>query len=542
MKYDLVVIGGGIIGTGVARDAALRGLQVALFEREDFASGTSSRSTRIIHGGLRYLERLELGLVYEALHERRRLLQNAPHLVEPLPFLFPVYRGKGHSLPVLWAGIGLYDLLNLRRGMPHHRLLPAGHALRLEPSLRPEGLKGGFLYHDAQCAFPERLCVENVIDAAAAGARIENHAPVVAIPVEGGQVRGVVVREQASGKEETVEADLVLNASGPWLDEVERLANPAAKPRLRRTKGIHVVVPRFTQHALIMETEDARRVFFAIPWGRYSLLGTTDTDYDGPSEAVAADEDDVSYLLRELRRVLNVELAERDILYTTAGLRPLRRQLGRSAGAVTRKHAILDHEATEGIRGLVTIVGGKITTFRHIAEDTVDFVFQKLGRPVPPCPTADRPLPGGNIYDWSSFRAVFQREAAASGLPPDVMDHWLRIYGVRSRLLLELVRGDASLSTPLEPGMPYTPAEVELSVREEFCGGLTDFMLRRSMWGLEAGQGYSARHRVAEEIGRRLGWGRRRIAQEAQEYEAVLRRMRSGALPAAMAAPSSHRD
>lgn len=539
MKYDLAVIGGGIVGTGVARDAALRGLRVALFEREDFGSGTTGRSTRIIHGGLRYLERLELGLVHEALHERRRLLQNAPHLVAPLPFLFPVYRGKGHSLPLLWAGIGLYDLLNLRRGMPHHRMLPPGQALRLEPTLRPEGLQGGFLYHDAQCAFPERLCVENVIDAAAAGARIENHAPVVAIPVEGGDVQGVVVHDPESGKDETVEAEVVLNASGPWLDDVERLANPGAKPHLRRTKGVHLVVPRFTQHALIMETEDARRVFFAIPWGRYSLLGTTDTDYDGPNEVVAADEDDVVYLLRELGGVLNIELEERDILYTMAGLRPLRRQLGRSAGAVTRKHEILDHEEIEGIRGLVTIVGGKITTFRHIAEEAVDFVFHKLGRRIPPCPTGDRPLPGGNIHDWASFQAVFREEAAAAGVGPEAADHWLRIYGVRSRLLLELVGTDSSLSKPMEPGMPYTPAEIELSVTEEFCGGLTDFMLRRSMWGLEAGQGYTARRLVADEIGQRLGWDERRVTREVQEYEAVLRRMRSGALAPPQSAPPS---
>ncbi|MBI2076789.1 MAG: glycerol-3-phosphate dehydrogenase [Euryarchaeota archaeon] len=530
MKFDLVVIGGGIIGTGIARDAALRGLKVALFEKDDFGSGTSSRSTRIIHGGLRYLEKLDFDLVHEALQERRRLLKNAPHLVEPLPFLFPVYKDHGHTLPVLWAGIGLYDVMNLRRGMPHHRLLPASHALRLEPSLRHEGLHAGFLYYDAQCEFPERICIENAIDAAAHAARIENHARVVGFLQEAAEVYGVRVRHTHDGREENVEASMVLNATGPWLDEVEHLYDPKAPGRLRRTKGVHLVVPRFNQHALIMETRDAKRVFFAIPWGEYTLLGTTDTDYEGPNEDAAADEDDVQYLLSEIRAQLSIVLKESDILFTTAGLRPLRRQTGRATADITRKHEFVDHELTEGRRGLVTVVGGKITTFRNIAEEAVDLVFHKLGRRCPPSATRNRPLPGGAVHDWPAFARQFRDEAQKAGMAPDLVARWLRVYGFRAKRVLQIIETDALQGERFLPLEPVVKAEVQLAVEEEFCDGLSDFMLRRSMWGLHAGQGYRARDAVATTLAGLLGWTEERRQEEIDVYVSVLGQMRSAAL------------
>jgi glycerol-3-phosphate dehydrogenase len=526
VEYDLVVIGGGIIGTGIARDAALRGLKVALFEKEDFGSGTTSRSTRIIHGGLRYLEKLDFELVYEALHERRHLLRNAPHLVKPLPFLFPSYRKKGHPFLQLWAGIGLYDAMNVRRGMPHHQMFAAAHALRLEPSLKKEGLRGGFLYYDAQCQYPERICIENVLDAAANGARIENHTTVVGFEQSGPEIHGVKIRD-LNGREETVPARLVLNVTGPWLDDVERLADAEAAPKLRRTKGVHLVVPRFTHHALIMETADATRVFFAIPWGEHTLLGTTDTDYEGTNEDVAADSDDVAYLLREIQQVLDVKLREADVLYTTAGLRPLRRQLGRSTADITRKHQIVDHESEDGRRGLLTIVGGKITTFRNIAQEVVDFVYAKMGKRAPPTRTVDEPLPGGRIQDWQAFAAVFQEDARAHDVPADVVEHWLNVYGARSRRLLEMARTDPALLERIAPGRPYVRAEASLAVEEEFCASLADFMLRRSMWGLSDDQGVDAMQRIAQELGRWLGWSQTDVEQNVRAYEQVLLRMRN---------------
>lgn len=524
MAYDLIVIGGGIIGTGIAREAALRGLKVALFEKDDFGSGTTSRSTRIIHGGLRYLERLELDLVSEALHERKRLLANAPHLVKPLPFLFPVYRDRGHPLAVLWAGIGLYDLLNIRRGMPHHRMLTADQAIRVEPALHPRGLKAGFIYYDAQCQFPERVCVENVIDAAAHGARIENHCPVVGLIREDGRVTGVRVRRPLDDEDEHVAARLVINAGGPWLDEVQRLLEPEAPSMLRRTKGVHLVVPRFNHHALIMETQDAKRIFFAVPWGEYTLLGTTDTDYEGRNEEVASEAADVEYLLHELNAVLAVDLKESDILFTTAGLRPLRREVGKHAGDVSRKHDFLDH-ARDGVEGFLTVVGGKITTFRNIAHEAVDLAERKLGVRHVPSPTIHRPFPGAQAHDWDKFQAAFSAEARDAGIPAVVAAHWLSTYGTRSRRLLELCQMHVRLREAVSPGEPVLLAEVAFAVDEEFCGSLSDFMLRRSMLGLRAGQGRAAIERVLEELAARLGWEADRVREERDAYVAQLARM-----------------
>lgn len=529
MAYDVVVIGGGILGTGVARDAALRGLKVALFEKHDFGSGTSSRSTRIIHGGLRYLEKLDFGLVYEALHERRRLLENAPHLVKPLPFLFPNYRGKGHPFTMLWAGIGLYDVMNIRRGMPHHKILLEVEALRMEPSLKREGLRGGFIYYDAQCEYPERICVENVVDAAAHGARIENHAEVADVLRNGNRIEGVRIR-RSDGSTDDVRAEVVVNAAGPWLDEVERLVTPKSEPKLRRTKGVHLVVPRFNHHALIMETEDAERIFFAVPWGDYTLLGTTDTDYYERNEDVSADDDDIEYLLREIQRILEVKLERKDILYTTAGLRPLRRQLGRSTADITRKHEIVDHALEDGTQGLLTIVGGKITTFRQIAQDAVDGVFAKLGRRAPPSPTLDQPLPGGATDDWDAFQRVFREDAAAIGIPLPAIAHWLRIYGTRSQRLVQLIQADPALAEPIAEDPTYLRAEIQFAVEEEFCGGLEDFLLRRSMWGLQAGQGVDARAAILRNLAPLLGWDEDTIAREEQHFLETIGKMRGRGL------------
>ncbi len=529
MAYDLVVIGGGILGTGVARDAALRGLKVALFEKHDFGSGTSSRSTRIIHGGLRYLEKLDFGLVYEALHERRRLLANAPHLVKPLPFLFPNYRGKGHAFAMLWAGIGLYDVMNIRRGMPHHKILLEDEALRLEPSLKREGLRGGFIYYDAQCEYPERICVENVVHAAEHGARIENHAEVVEVLRNGNRVEGVRIR-RSDGTIDDVRAEVTINAAGPWLDEVERLVSPSAEPKLRRTKGVHLVVPRFNHHALIMETEDAERIFFAIPWGDYTLLGTTDTDYYERNEDVYADDGDIEYLLREIQRILDVKIERKDILYTTAGLRPLRRQLGRATADITRKHEIIDNAVESDTQGLITIVGGKITTFRQIAEDAVTAVYEKLGRRAPPSATIDEPLPGGATKDWTAFQKVFRTDAVAAGIPLPAIEHWLRIYGTRSRNILALIQADPALALPITEDPTYLRAEVKFAVEEEFCASLEDFLLRRSMWGLQAGQGVDARGAILMELGPLLGWDAQALVREEQQFLETIGRMRGRGL------------
>lgn len=519
MVYDLLIIGGGIVGAGIARDATLRGLKVCLVEKEDFGSGTTSRSTRLIHGGLRYLSKYEFGLVYEALHERRALLKMAPHLVKPLPFLMPMYRGQGHSLPILWLGIATYDFMSPWRSVPHHRYLPSDLCLRLEPGLRPRGLRGGFLFWDCQCAYPERLCLENVLDAAARGAVVRNHTEVTNLLIANQQVVGVRARDRLTGVEEEIEARLVLNAAGPWLDEVERLHDPQAEPRLRRTKGIHLVVPKFTQHALIFETVEEDRVIFAIPWGDYTLVGTTDTDYESRNEDVHAEEDDVEYLLRELRSVMDVRLERKDILFTTAGLRPLKREVGKSTADISRSHEILDHEDEEGLGGLLTVVGGKITTYRNIAQDVTDYAMEKLGLRGEACRTHRLPLPGGRISDpWDAFVESVRAEAGRLAVSPTSALHLAQHYGARAFRVLDRVRKDPTLGHLLQEGHPEIRAEVGFAAEEEFARTLTDVLLRRLPLGLSEGQGKKVVLEVASDLARHLGWDAQREDQEVNEY------------------------
>lgn len=525
MEYDVAVVGGGIVGAGVARDAALRGLKVALFEKDDFGSGTTSRSTRLVHGGLRYLQHYDFALVHEALTERRTLLRIAPHLVRPLRFLLPVYKRRSLPLPLLWAGLLLYDYLQPRRGLPHHRYLPPGEALRIEPRLAVDGLRGAFEFYDGQCLYPERLCLENVLDAADHDASVSNHTEVVGFLEDAGRIRGVRVRNTLTGDERSVQARIVLNCAGPWIDEVERRAIPTAVPRLRRTKGVHLVVPRFVEHALLFGSRDGTRVVFAIPWGAYSLIGTTDTDYEGTNEDVRTQDDDVDYLLTELARVTSVRLARADVLYTTAGIRPLQRQLGRSTAAVTRREQVIDHEKVDGRAGLVTVVGGKITTYRAIAELVVDFLLEKLGYAHATCLTASTPLPGGHIQGaWDQFRDDVVREARRHDLDAEVGAHLADLYGAEAFAVLDAIHHHPSLGERIQNDGPWILAELEHAIVVEHATTLTDVLLRRVPIGLTADQGRRVAPRVAAFLGDRLRWAPGRREKELRDYYAALDR------------------
>ncbi len=524
VKYDLAIVGGGSSGGGVAREAAVRGLRVAGFEKDGVGSGRASRSTRLVHGGLRYLAHYDFALVREALQERAALLKIAPHLVRPVPFLMPVYRRRGHSRPLLWTGLVLYDFLKVRRGMPHHRFLPANACLRLEPTLKPEGLKGGFLFYDGQCLFPERLCLENVLDAADHDARVENHTKVVALERNGKTVHGVRIHHELTGDERDVEARLVLNCAGPWLDEIEKLWDPDRPAQLRRTKGIHLVVPRFNQHALIFETQD-NRVVFAIPWGDYTLIGTTDTDYEGANEDVRAEAEDVDYLIGEIERVLDKKLDRKDVLFTTAGLRPLPREVGIAASEITRRHAILDHEKENGMVGYATVVGGKITTYRAIADEVVSFAVRKLRFAPTPCMTNLHRLPGGRIEGrWVPFLQGVLDEAQRLRIPADVARHLADTYGAEAMGLLSVMHHRAELRTRIDPEGPWVYAQVDHAVVHEKARTLTDVMLRRLSIGLSKGQGKGVARNVADAMRHYVPWEAKRVTREVQGYLETLHR------------------
>ena len=376
---DVLVIGGGIVGTGIARDLALRGLKVALVEQRDLASGTSSRPTRLIHGGLRYLEMFDFALVRTDMREREALLQLAPHLVQPLRFLMPMY-GRGVLYRAkLQAGMQLYDALSFDKSLPTRQWLNKRQLLRIEPGLSPKELQGAWQFYDGQVSLVERLVIENALDAASEGGIVLTYARAERfITGDGGAVTGALVRDVFSGREVQARAPLTVNATGPWLDLTTAGIRPGKRPLLRLTKGVHLVTPPASRHAHVLFAHRDGRLFFVIPWLGYSLVGTTDTDYHGDPAEVAATEDDVEYLVDEARRVFPNGHFD-DIHYTYAGVRALVRTEHVNEGKVSRKHALHDHARHDGVPGIVSVVGGKITGYRAIAEEVGDLVARQFG-------------------------------------------------------------------------------------------------------------------------------------------------------------------
>lgn len=381
--FDLLIIGGGIVGAGVAWDASLRGLSCALVEQGEFASGTSSKTTKLIHGGIRYLEQLDFRLVRESLRERSILLSIAPQWIRPLPFLIPVHSGRPRPWPMICLGVWLYDGLAGNRRIGRYRFLDERQMEREEPRLAAAGYHRAVLYHDAQ--MDDVGLVMAVLKAAgAAGAVLRDHTPVTGLVREGGRVAGVETRDG-----EVVTARRIINATGPWADQVRRMADPQAKPLVRMSKGIHLVFPdRALRHALLVSSQRDNRIFFVIPWQGKTLLGTTDTDFSGDPADAKPEEADVEYLLTEVNRALpSFDFRREQILSTFAGVRPLIAQETKDPWAVTRSHRIYEEN------GLLTVIGGKFTTFRKIAEDVVDRLVRSFpDRTLAPCRTATEVL------------------------------------------------------------------------------------------------------------------------------------------------------
>lgn len=477
--HDVLIIGGGIIGAGLARDAARRGLAVALVEKKDFGWGTTGRSTRLIHGGLRYLEERDFGLVREALREREVLLRIAPHLVHPLPFLTPLYDGSRWTPGLVGVGMLLYDLLSYDKSLPCSRMLQAPEVLAREPGLRSTGLRGGALYYDAQIAYPERLCVENLLDAADHGARVANYARVEGFLREGERIAGAAVEDVLTGDRYEIRARWVVNAAGPWADAVATLAHPPAGRKLRLTEGVHLVVPSFTRHAIVLLAERDGRVFFVIPWAGMSLVGTTDTDFDRDLDTLSAPEQDVQYLVEETRKTFpQVDLDT--VHYTFSGVRPLFRQPSRtSPGATSRRHHLVDH-TPEGAPGLISIYGGKITVYRHIAEQATDLLCRLLKHRAP-CDTHLAPLPGLS-------------SAGGPGREADL--DW--------------------------------PSRLQQALAQEMVCHSADFLLRRTELGLRPDLGLPLVEAVARQIGAYYRWTESQIAADVATYREEVGRMQSG--------------
>jgi glycerol-3-phosphate dehydrogenase len=525
--YDVVIIGGGMAGAGAARDLAMRGVSVALIDKGDFASATTSLSSKLIHGGLRYLELFDFGLVRESLAERQRLQQLAPHLVKPLPFLVPIYRDSSRGLVKVRLGLRLYDWLTPGRDREHYRVLRPVDALSLEPAIRPDDLRGAGYYFDDLLLFPERLCLENVLSACRHGARAFNYCQLVEVVRDAhGTVAGVKARDLLTGTVATLGARLVVNAAGPWVDDIRALAGVTERgPHiLRRTKGIHCLLPRLTERAVYHSTADDRMIF-VIPWREFSLVGTTDSDFAGDLDRVWATRDEVDYLLDEVRRALpDPRVRTEEVAYTYAGVRPLSYEDGKRASDVSRAHRIV---AEAGGRFL-SVTGTKLTCFRSLAEQLGDRVMHTLGRRAP-ARTATRMLDGtdeerGRVeaHAWLDVSA----EMTSSGLDRDALETLVTNYGRAYPRLVDLAGKVPGGAERLCPTNADIVAALHHAVNEELTVSLQDFMLRRTGIGTSRCQGDDCAESIARRMGALLGWSARRLEAEVEAFHAHVARSR----------------
>jgi glycerol-3-phosphate dehydrogenase len=524
-KFDIAIVGGGITGAGIARDAALRGLSVALLEKGDFGSGTSSKSSRMIHGGLRYLRQRHVSLVRESLRERGVLLKIAPHLAHPFPFLLPIYGSGMEERLQLKVGLTAYDLLAGRYRLERHRMVSRQEVLQEEPALPPDGLQGALRYFDC-VVHDARLTLATARSAARQGAAVANYVQATALEREEQRVVGVHFRDLLSGRTGVLRARVVVNAAGPWCDELRAMTS--LPPMLRPTKGVHIVLPHHrlpVTNIVIFFHND--RSLFAVPKEGWTYVGTTDTDYRGDPGQARTDADDVAYLLKAVNTTFpGRAVVPGDIVSTWAGVRPLVAE----EGAPTPSDVSRDYEIKNELPGLVSIAGGKLTTYRSMAQDLLDRLVAGEGRRLDwsprPCCTADLPLPGGDFQDFESYSegAVAALEEGW-GLSPTVASRLVRTHGTEHVKILAYGLRDKGLLEPLTSRVAVLRAEALYTVEEEMAVTLEDFLARRTdlmLFDPSGKKGLDAAPPAARLMGGVLGWGWRARREQLRRYgEAV---------------------
>ncbi len=510
--FDILVVGGGITGAGIARDAALRGFKTGLIDKGDFASGTSSKSSKLVHGGVRYLEMFEFGLVFEASRERRVLWRIAPDLVRPLPFLFPVYRDGRFPAWMIDVGLWMYDGLSLFRNFQRHRMYSNARIKGMLRGIDVRNISGSAYYFDAQVD-DARLTLETIRSARRHGAAVANYVQVDGLIKDDRQARvaGVQTHDVLSGEPCAMHARVVVNATGPWTDTLIQLDDPRAPDRMRPTKGIHIIVPRAKiggDAAVAFPSFRDGRLMFVIPWGEFSIVGTTDTDYTGDYDRVYADAADVAYVIDAANHAFpESPLEKSDVISTYAGLRPLVLQLGKSATKTSREHVIWTSES-----GLLTIAGGKLTTYRSMAQELVDLAAKRLRDefgvlPTQPCTTASTPL-------------IEDDAPPGDGFGDDVIAHLQRAHGPEVGRVLDVARRDSALAQPIVEGLPYIWAEVLYAIENEMALTVADILARRTHILNEAGDnGVAAAVGVAEFLARSLAWDKARVEKELRAYQ-----------------------
>jgi len=543
--FDLLVIGGGITGAGIARDAVRRGLKVAVVEMNDLAFGTSSRSSKLVHGGLRYLEQYEFSLVFESVSERRILQDMAPHLVNPLGFLFPVYKGAGKPLWMINTGIRLYEGLSLFRSPKRPRSLKPKDVAELEPAVQQEDLKGAPLYYD--CATNDaRLTLETALDAVEQGAVVATWAKVTSfLKDETGRIQGVIVKDQlGDGGLREVKARAVINATGPWTDATIAMSKGPTASLLRPTKGVHIVVKHDKlpiSHAVVCFHPTDRRVLFAIPWEDRTYLGTTDTDFEGDPADVAATLEDVDYLVDAANSYFPGHLLDRsDVISTWAGIRPLMAPPSEDGEEVNESKVSREHAIVVGQDGLVTIAGGKLTTYRRMSAEVVDTAVRLLEMTdgpmeLEPARTDKVPLPGAVGWPANDDHASVADDVSKAGhphVPEDVAAYLANTYGMRGIAVAEAMELDRSQCARLISERPEVMAVVDWAVEKELAATICDVMVRRTqLFYRDEDQGLGALDSIADRMATLLGWDQATREAEVDRYRAVVassRAWRSG--------------
>lgn len=518
--YDLIVVGAGINGLGVARDAASRGLRVVVLEQDDLCSGVSAWSGRLVHGGLRYLEHRDFALVRESLRERERLFRLAPHLVKPLRLIMPLYQHNQRPAWMIRLGMVAYDLLSFDKKTGRHEVLDTDSTVRRFSGIARDGLAGAAVFTDGQVEYAERLCVEVALAAQGDGAEIRTKARVEEPVLEGNRLVGVRYRDTTTDTLHEVRAPVVLNVAGPWIDRIFRRGAPEQKRLNGGTKGSHLVVAPFPgapSDVVYYESKTDGRLVLVIPWmGRY-LIGTTDLRFDEDPGEARCDEDEMTYLLAEVNALVpDAGLTPDDVLFTYSGVRPLPYAPDVDEWEIPRSHVLHDH--APDIVGLVTVVGGKLTTYRQLAQDAVDDVFRRLGRAAPRCATERLPLPGV-VGDPGSARRFLH----ARGLTERTTDRLLALYGGRA---VDVVKeaDDAQLEVVHEPTGALA-AELVFAFRHELARSLTDVLARRVLLAFEPGHALEQVDRMVELVAAEQGWDADRCVAEVDEYRDWLTRL-----------------
>lgn len=530
-EFDVAIIGGGINGCGIALDAALRGLKTILLEKIDFGYGCTSASTRLIHGGLRYLENYEFDLVRESLIERESLLKNANHLVKPLEICIPIYKNGKRSYWFIKLGMTLYDLLSYGKSLPSHKMISSSELIKYEPSILDKDLIGGAIYHDAQVSFPERICVELALMAKNCGALVLNHTEVTAINIDLKSIKSIEVIDLLTNKTYTLKAKVLVNASGPWVDSLCGLTERHIKTKIGGTKGSHIVIKKVQdgpKHAIYSSAKSDERPFFIIPWQNNYLIGTTDLSYFDDLNKVKATEDEIKYLLNESNLILkSAHLDKKDIIYSYSGVRPLPFTTELNPSKITRKHIVFDHEC-EGIDNFISIIGGKLTTYRNLAEQTVNLVYKKLNNNFKKSKTREFKYLGSISSEYSLYiKNQITKAKRKYDLDSEIIVFLIDYYGSRFKNVLDLTIKDPNMGRLLSSYTLDIRAQVQFSMQYELAYSLSDILLRRTTLGLNESMGVSAIPEITKQLREFYNYSDDEIKNQINDYEENILKLRS---------------